>query len=301
VLGAASLILFGSLGARMDTAPSDVSFAVLAGVTIVAAAATVTFRSPVYCALWFALSLLGTAGLFMMQGAQFLGVATIVVYAGAILVTFLFVLMLAQPGGDAFYDRVSWQGMIAATAGAVIVGFLTMTIVRVLNPYVDPSLLTAIESFQPEESGGLERPHIRRAQLIRSNDESWIMDVELTEDAPILSQGDQDRLKSHLYNTLPAIAERPVSAPGFELLITSDRNPLEAGASADRTGNGDVLAEEHVATLGAQLFSGHLIAIEVAGTLLLAALVGAIAIVGHDRPPPRRYGRDSTVPGAGRS
>ena len=64
-----------------------------------------------YCAIWFALTLVGTAGIFMLQGAQFLGVATIVVYAGAILVTFLFVLMLAQPGGDAFYDRVSWEAI----------------------------------------------------------------------------------------------------------------------------------------------------------------------------------------------
>jgi hypothetical protein len=36
--------------------------------------------------------------------------------------------------------------------------------------------------------------------------------------------------------------------------------------------------------LGAELFSRHLIAIEIAGTLLLVALVGAIAIVNHDRP-----------------
>ena len=71
----------------------------LAGVTVIAAAGAVTFRSPVYCAIWFALTLLGTAGLFLLQGAQFLGVATVVVYAGAILVTFLFVLMLAQPAG----------------------------------------------------------------------------------------------------------------------------------------------------------------------------------------------------------
>ncbi len=102
--------------------------------TLVSAVCTVTFRSPVYCAIWFALSLLGTAGLFMLQGAQFLGVATIVVYAGAILVTFLFVLMLAQPEGHAYYDRVSWEGMLAATTGAVIVGVLTMTVVRVFNP-----------------------------------------------------------------------------------------------------------------------------------------------------------------------
>ena len=45
--------------------------------------------------------LVGVAGLFFLIGAEFLAVATLVVYAGAILVTFLFVLMLAQPEGDA--------------------------------------------------------------------------------------------------------------------------------------------------------------------------------------------------------
>ena len=65
-------------------------------------------QSPVYSAIWFAMSLLGTAGLFFFNGAQFLGVATIVVYAGAIVVTFLFVIMLAQPEGHADYDRISW-------------------------------------------------------------------------------------------------------------------------------------------------------------------------------------------------
>ena len=82
-----------------------------------AAVCTVTFRSPVYCAVWFAMTLTGTAGIFMVQGAQFLAVATIVVYAGAILVTFLFVLMLASPEGDAYYDRVSWEAMLAAVDG----------------------------------------------------------------------------------------------------------------------------------------------------------------------------------------
>ena len=51
----------------------------------------------------------GRAVLFI--GAQFLAVATVVVYAGAILVTFLFVLMLAQPEGKAAYDRVSWEAL----------------------------------------------------------------------------------------------------------------------------------------------------------------------------------------------
>ena len=57
----------------------------------------------------------------MLQGAQFLAVATVVVYAGAILVTFLFVLMLAQPEGRTYYDRLSWEALVSSATGAGIV------------------------------------------------------------------------------------------------------------------------------------------------------------------------------------
>jgi NADH-quinone oxidoreductase subunit J len=298
VFGIASLVLFGSLGARMNSTGSEIAFVVLAAITVVSAAATVTFRSPVYCALWFALSLLGTAALFMMQGAQFLGVATIVVYAGAILVTFLFVLMLAQPTGHAYYDRVSWEGMLAATTGAVMIGFLTMTVVRVLNPYVDPEFLAALDGFRPEETGAIESGHIRQARLARDKTGVWTMEVELTEDAPVLAERDHDRLESHLHGTLPAIQENVVTPEDFKLIIVAARAPVAAIVPADRVAKGGILADEHVATLGAQLFSRHLIAIEVAGTLLLVALVGAIVIVSHGRSSPTSIG-SIVAPSAG--
>jgi NADH-quinone oxidoreductase subunit J len=87
-------------------------------------------RSPVYAAIWFAMSLAGVAGVLLVLGAQFLGVATIVVYAGAILVMFLFVLMLAQPAGLAPYDRVSNEPFLSALAGAVLLGVLSLSIGR---------------------------------------------------------------------------------------------------------------------------------------------------------------------------
>lgn len=180
-------------------------FFVLAGVTVVAAVGTVTFRNPVYCAIWFGLTLLGTAGLFLLAGAQFLAVATVVVYAGAILVTFLFVLMLAQPRGWAVYDRASWEPLVSAALGVVIVGILSITVSRALLVRADSGKLTGAS---------------------------------------------------------PAAAQL-----------------------ADGAGNriDNVLAERHVAHLGAELFGRHLIAVEVAGTLLLAALVGAAIIVAHAR------------------
>jgi NADH-quinone oxidoreductase subunit J len=196
-------------------------FGMLAGVTLVAAIATVTMRNPVYCAIWFGMSLLGTAGLFLLAGAQFLAVATVVVYAGAILVTFLFVLMLARPRGRAAYDRVSWEALVSAALGMVMVGILSMTVSEVLTAEV----LTA-EVITDREGPD---PTLVVAQHARS----------------------QDVLREN------------------------------------------VLAEEHVVHFSAELFGRHLIAIEVAGTLLLAALVGAAVIVGqsnrdHPEQPPTR-------------
>ena len=180
----------------------------LAALTITAAAATVTFRNPVYCAIWFALALLGTAALFFYQGAQFLGVATVVVYAGAILVTFLFVLMLANPKGHAYYDRISWEAWLAAPAAAVLLGVMTVSLARGL-PSIDPKMKADSPDF-------------------------------------------------------------PVPAASVARAMAKPRVD-------------EILAADHMAKLGGQLFSRYLLAIEVAGTLLLVALVGAVAIVVHEQ------------------
>ena len=169
-------------------------FFVLAGVTVTSAVATITCRSPVYCAIWFGMTLVGTAGLFLLAGAEFLAMATLVVYAGAILVTFLFVLMLCQPEGHTSYDRRSWEAMLSAATGAVLIGILSMTIGSALG-----------------EAGR---------------------------------------------------AAAPAASAGPE---------------------GAAVASGQVARLGAELFTRHLIAVEVAGTLLFAALVGAAVIVAQGR------------------
>lgn len=190
-LALASVGVLGSMVQGIGGLGEHSLFLGMAAITVVAAGATIISRNPVYAALWFALSLVGTAGLMLAQGAQFLGVATIVVYAGAILVTFLFVLMLANPAGRDFYDRISWEPLLSAGAAAALVGIFCGAIGGVLP-----------------------------------------------------SQGGQ----------APLIAARAPDEPG------------------------GVLEPEHMAVLGRELFSRHLVAVEVAGTLLLVALVGAIVI-----------------------
>ena len=71
----------------------------------------ITNRNPVYSALWFALATLSVCGLFLLQSAPFLAAATVIVYAGAIIVTFMFVIMLAQQSGR--------DGVRSAVAAAV--------------------------------------------------------------------------------------------------------------------------------------------------------------------------------------
>ena len=130
LLGVVALAAFVVTGRRLGSIGEEAVFLTVALVAVVSAAATIVSRSPVYAAIWFALSLAGVSGVLLVLGAQFLGVATIVVYAGAILVMFLFVLMLAQPSGLASYDRVSSEPFLAAVAGAVLLGLLSLSIGR---------------------------------------------------------------------------------------------------------------------------------------------------------------------------
>ncbi|MCA9152753.1 MAG: NADH-quinone oxidoreductase subunit J, partial [Planctomycetales bacterium] len=125
ISGFVGLVLLWYHVPRMGQLPMEVGFVVFALITLVAAVATISSRSPMYCAIWFAVTLLGTAALMMMQGAQFLGIATVAVYAGAIVVTFLFVLMLSQPEGHSFYDRISW-GSAPRFLGSLIATLLIL-------------------------------------------------------------------------------------------------------------------------------------------------------------------------------
>jgi NADH-quinone oxidoreductase subunit J len=129
-LGVAALLGFIATGRRLGGLGEESVFLVVSLVAVVSGAATVVSRSPVYAAIWFALALAGVSGVLLVLGAQFLGVATIVVYAGAILVMFLFVLMLAQPAGLAPYDRVSNEPFLAAVTGAALLGLLSLSIGR---------------------------------------------------------------------------------------------------------------------------------------------------------------------------
>ncbi|MGH9299176.1 MAG: NADH-quinone oxidoreductase subunit J family protein, partial [Acidimicrobiales bacterium] len=76
------------------TIPDAVTFALAAMITILGALGVVLSRNPVHSALMLVMTLFGVAVLFVEEDAQFLAAVQVIVYAGAIVVLFLFVIML---------------------------------------------------------------------------------------------------------------------------------------------------------------------------------------------------------------
>jgi NADH-quinone oxidoreductase subunit J len=245
LLGAAALAGFVLTGRRLGGLGEEAVFLIVSLVAVISGAATIVSRSPVYSAIWFALALAGVSGVLLVLGAQFLGVATIVVYAGAILVMFLFVLMLAQPAGLAPYDRVSNEPLLSAIAGATLLGLLTLSIGRLS---ADPSccqMPSKAAAMQSKKPG---------AEAMGSSS-----------------------------GTSPGF-RRGLPADGGKASQTGDAS-AGGGDAIDAAIATDPLAADQVARLGGELFGRHLLAVEAAGVLLLVALVGSIAVVSRHGDP----------------
>ncbi len=99
------------------------------------ALAMVTRRNPVSSAIWLIGTFFSVAAIYTLLGAFFIGIIQILVYAGAIMVLFLFVIMLLNLGNDYEVDirSVPWQGA-AAVCGLGMFGLLTSVFVRGYNP-----------------------------------------------------------------------------------------------------------------------------------------------------------------------
>jgi NADH-quinone oxidoreductase subunit J len=103
------------------------AFFVLAVASIASSLGVIIFRNAVHSALSLILTLLFLALFYLQLGAMFIAVVQILIYAGAIMVLFLFVVtMLASEVSDTDGpDRIPWQRGIAATLGLILVGALS--------------------------------------------------------------------------------------------------------------------------------------------------------------------------------
>lgn len=109
-----------------------VQFAVLAVVAVAGAIGVVVASKAVYSAIFLALTMIVLAVFYIAQDAQFLGVVQIVVYTGAVMMLFLFVVMLVGvDAAESFADTLRGHRIAAVVAGigfgVLIIGFLADT------------------------------------------------------------------------------------------------------------------------------------------------------------------------------
>ena len=110
---------------------SPLVFGILAVIALISAVMMLTNRNAVYSALWLVLNFATISVFYLILNAPFIAVVQITVYAGAIMVLFLFVIMLLGTeqltggrGGEL------WQRVAATVLGVILVGVLGLVLIQ---------------------------------------------------------------------------------------------------------------------------------------------------------------------------
>jgi NADH:ubiquinone oxidoreductase subunit 6 (subunit J) len=307
VLSASWLLVWGKA-----FSPEVILFYAFAGLAIVSGGLLVTQRNPVHAALSFALVVLSTCGLFLLQAAPFLMAATIIVYAGAIVVTFLFVIMLAQQAGMSDADHRSREPLFSSIAAFVLLGALLYVLYLTYDTRpMDRALARLDEVLRVTDAEQASRQEVDAAL----NDDhlsalfgAFADESKTYANVPGEPRFDQARQEAEsAWNTL---RDRDVSArrQGMKAPLTN----LKVVATQLRDSHGSLqpradrperfsdfsrprpnrplhelpydphgrvaMPADNVGALGRALFTDYLVPVELGGTLLLVATVGAIAI-----------------------
>jgi NADH-quinone oxidoreductase subunit J len=104
-------------------------FFVLALVTVAGAVAAMSLRNLVHCALCLMAAFAGLAALYLQLGAQFVGLAQILVYIGAVAILIVFAILLTRGGGPTSQPIVSGRGFLGVGVAALAFGSLATAIV----------------------------------------------------------------------------------------------------------------------------------------------------------------------------
>jgi len=314
-LGGLALLLAGGFIVRVGVfRPEVFLFYAFSAIAIVSGVLLVIQANPVHAAISFALVVLSSCGLFLLLAAPFLMAATTIIYAGAIIVTFLFVIMLAHQSGISDADQRSREPFLAAAAGFVLLG----AVLYILQMAYDTSnldhllrqtddLLTQLDDREGRERVAAVPPAVRDklkglAQDYKGEAKRWrgLPDGKLLSDAAenlqliavdaTESKASESLKELHTIGTqlsrnpsfLQAHATSPLSGfsgPPPNLLEADDIPQIDPNKMKRRDKLGrPPMPAENVAYLGRSLFTDYLLAVELGGTLLLVATIGAIAI-----------------------
>ena len=131
-------VLAAASGTNADVIARETIFWILAVAAVGAALAMILVRRAVHCAMMLAVVMLCLATMYAMQGAPFLAFVQIIVYTGAVLMLFLFVIMLIGiSSSDSIVETIKGQRM---AAGLVAIGLFVILILAVGHAAIGPAV-----------------------------------------------------------------------------------------------------------------------------------------------------------------
>ena len=114
-------------------------FYVFAAILVFAALRVVTSRNPVHSALWLVLAFFTAAGHWLMLGAEFLAIVLVLVYVGAVMVLFLFVIMMLDVNYEHMRRHFRSYLPVGATVGILVLVEMALILLGgYLKPVVAP-------------------------------------------------------------------------------------------------------------------------------------------------------------------
>jgi NADH-quinone oxidoreductase subunit J len=145
--------VLASAGSTAAATTQSILFWLLAVVSVGSACGMVLARRAVHCAIFLAVIMLSLAVFYAMQGAPFLAFVQVIVYTGAVLMLFLFVLMIVGvTSADSLVETIRGQRLWAVLAA---LGLLVMFTLLVGNAVIGPAANPSATGFGNSNVGGL--------------------------------------------------------------------------------------------------------------------------------------------------
>src|ERR1700756_3233222 len=130
-------------------------FSLFAGVCIASAVMVIVSRNPVHSVLFLILAFVNAAGLFILMGAEFLGMVLVFVYVGAVATLFLFVIMML----DVDFTELREGFIEYLPVGLVIGGIFLFELLLVGGGWViSPNVAKSITAARPPKVGKTQGP-----------------------------------------------------------------------------------------------------------------------------------------------
>ncbi|TDJ70784.1 MAG: NADH-quinone oxidoreductase subunit J [Planctomycetota bacterium] len=138
----------------MTLQPATAAFYYMAVASVASALLAVTRRNPVHGMLWVLALFLHVAGIFLLLGAEFLAAVQVIVYAGAILIFYLIVVMLLDLPGEEARARFGKHWPFAAAIGISFTALAWLALTETFEPAGDEAV-SAVARASSEYEGSV--------------------------------------------------------------------------------------------------------------------------------------------------